>query len=145
MFTKSHPRKRHFHSMGRGISTEWHPSSLSKAGIHVTALFSEVQAPWDSWTSSTKLKLYIWLCFPCYFKYHKNYSQQLLGFPVCKPCLTLGEKKITLISFSSPLPFPSNTSYHIQTWPCIYIYFSNIYTDFLKVRKKFICSNVSKY
>lgn len=47
------------------------------------------------------------VCFPSSSKSNNEYSQWLLGFPVCKPRLTLGKKKMTLLSFSLPLPLPS--------------------------------------
>lgn len=54
------------------------------------------------------------------------------------------KEKNNLLPF--PLLFlqtPHLTYRQSKTWP--YVYISNIYTDFEKVRNKFICSGVSKY
>lgn len=90
--------KMHFHRITPFLTTkDWPPSDFARSsliGIH-------------GWAPKNWRCVSDYVCSLSCSKSNNEYSQWLLGFPVCKPHLTLGKKKITLLSFFVAFPLPS--------------------------------------
>lgn len=138
---------------GKGSSTPWEdafsqddplPHYHSLAPSYCTTF----QRPGSLGSMNKYQRTVSLILIPLLFQVPQQIHLTIVGFPCLQHLLDLRREK------NNSLPFPFHSlvlqtlhimDRHSKMCPYIYIYFSNIYTDFLKTRKKFICSNISKY